>query len=203
MLHPQRNRVGPVDPGLPTGSATPAMQRPVRRHPRRQRQLARCAEGPRRGRLQRLDDHRGRQPVAGGALEAPRPHHRGPVIAAGRAAPCAPFQPRPPAILPFVWKKPRCSHDGSSGRKPKKRPPTGTTRTTGPLWERQPLTGTAVGVPNGGEIGRKSFGTNALRLRPQCQIQTYIMPADQFSCGIRVKTGSVASEQWGDLLATA
>jgi hypothetical protein len=56
---------------------------------------------------------------------------------------------------------------------------------------------------NGGEIRRKSFGANALRSRPQCLIQTYMMPMDQFSWGIRVKTGSVAPEQWGDLLATA
>jgi hypothetical protein len=30
-----------------------------------------------------------------------------------------------------------------------------------------------------------------------------MMPMDQFSWGIRVKTGSVALEQLGDLLATA
>jgi hypothetical protein len=56
---------------------------------------------------------------------------------------------------------------------------------------------------NGGEIRRKSFGANALRLRPQCQIQTYMMPMPQFPWGIRVKASSVASELWGDLLATA
>jgi hypothetical protein len=58
-------------------------------------------------------------------------------------------------------------------------------------------------VTNGGETRRKSFGANALRLRPQCQIQTYMMPMAQFSWGIPVKASSVASGPWGDLLATA
>ena len=41
----------------------------------------------------------------------------------------------------------RNDHDWSSGKKPKKRPKTATIKTTGPLRERQPLTGTVMGVP--------------------------------------------------------
>jgi len=38
-------------------------------------------------------------------------------------------------------------NDGSPGRKPRKRPQTAQTKTTRPLWEYQPLTGTVMGVP--------------------------------------------------------